>query len=526
MLRPLDWLVLGVYFALLVTTGIVLSRRKPKGADDYFLADRRMPAWAVAISLLATVQSAATFVGVPEQGYGGDLRYLSTNIGSVLAAIILFKLFIPAYYRLNVSTPYQLLATRFGPGAMQAASGTYMLGRILATGARQYMGALPFSLAVFGDARLEHIALVTAGFMLFGILYTFAGGVRSVIWTDVLQVTVYIGAALAIIAVLLSKIPADTGQIWSALVHPPSGESKLTVFKLGLTPGEPWWGFDPAEKFTLLTVVFGFMLINLGALGADQDLTQRTLTCDSPVRAGWSVVGGTLIGIPATVIFSVIGLLLYIFYNRPDLMGQSHAIVPVADSTEAFISFSLTQMPAGMAGLMIAGMLAAGPAGINSSLNSMASSFLNDVYRPVLKGRSERHYLLIGRLAVIGWGVILGCSAVLCALWRSQSGGQTLIDFALSVMTFAYAGLLGVFFTALLTRRGNSLSAIAALGAGFITVLIFQPFVWTWWMGLTPWTADNLAGLKIAYPWHLLIGTLVATGVCCLGRPSPKPADG
>jgi SSS family solute:Na+ symporter len=525
MLRPLDWLVLGVYFALLVTTGIVLSRRKPRGATDYFLADRRMPAWAVAISLLATVQSAATFVGVPEQGYGGDLRYLSTSIGAVIAAVILFKLFIPAYYRLGVATPYQLLSTRFTPGAMQAASGTYMMGRILASGARLYMGALPFSLAVFGDARLEHIAMVTAGFVVFGILYTFAGGVRSVIWTDVLQVTVYIGAALAIIAVLLAKIPADTGQIWNALAHPPTGESKLTVFRVGANPTLPGWGFDPAERFTLLTVVFGFMLINLGALGTDQDLTQRTLTCDSPRRAGWSVVGGTLIGIPATVIFSVIGLLLYIYYQRPDVMGEAHAVVPVADSTEAFISFSLTQMPAGMAGLMIAGMLAAGPAGLNASLNSMASSFLNDVYRPVLKGRSERHYLLVGRLAVVGWGVILGSSAVLCSVWRSQSGGQTLIDFALSVMTFAYAGLLGVFFTALLTRRGNGISAIAALGAGFITVLLFQPFIWMWWTGQTEWTAANLAPLKIAYPWHLLIGTLVATGVCCLGRPAPKSAD-
>lgn len=503
-----DWGVLGGYVALLVLAGAWLARRGAKGAEDYFLAARSMPAWAVAVSLLATAQSSATFVGVPEQGFGGDLRYLSTNIGTVIAGVVVAAFFLPVYYRLNVATPYQMLETRFGPGARLGASIAYLVGRVMASGARVYIGAVPFAVAVFGDASPTHLLVSIAAFMVFGSLFTLVGGVRSAIWTDVIQVGVYLGAAIALLVVLLMKIPAGPGEIWTALVHPPEGPSKLTVLRVGLDPSKPGWGFDPSDQFTLLTAVFGFSLLNMAAFGTDQDLTQRTLTCRGPARAGWSLVASTFaVTIPVLLLFSTLGLLLYIFYQRPDVMGPAY-VGGKGGSVESMIDFAMLHAPAGMAGLVIAGMLAAGPAGINASLNSMASSFVADVYRPLRPDRDETHYLTVGRLGTVGAGVLLALFAGVCVVWREQSGG-TFIDFALRVMTFAYAGLLGVFLVALFTRRGSGASAVAALVTGFAAVLVMQPWAWRLWAPLV-----GLGEMKLAYPWQLAIGTAAAALVC------------
>ena len=524
-LAPLDWGVLLGYGLLLVFTGVILTRRKPRTADEYFLADRNMPVWAVAVSLLATVQSAATFVGVPEQGFRGDLRYVSTSIGALLAALILVWFFLPVYYRMNLSTPYQLLATRFGPGASLGASWTYMVGRVFASGARVFIGAIPFAYAVFGNAEPPALLVSIAGFMVFSIFFTLVGGVRSVIWTDVLQVVVYLGAAVALLVTLLWSIPASASEIVGALDHPPEGPSKLTMFRLGLDAGAPLLGFNPADQFTIPAIVFGFTLVNLAAHATDQDLLQRLLTCRSSFRAGLSAMTGTLIGIPVVMLFGAIGLLLYIYYQRPDALGAAHAPAEAAGSSRLLVSFAMREMPAGMAGLVIAGLLAAGPAGTNASLNAMSSSFVNDTYRPRFAGRPGSHYLRVGRVAVVAWGLVLGAFAGVCVYWQ-QASGQTLIDFALSVMTFAYAGLMGVFLVALFSRRGSSTSAVAGLATGFLVVLALQPAIWrlivtghTAGIAADPFSLRGwLQGVTIAYPWQMVLGTAAAALVCAAGR--------
>lgn len=513
-----DWIVLGVYFLILIGTGVWFSRRKVTNTQEYFLANHSMPVWAVALSVLATAQSAATFVGVPQTSFSGDLTYLSSNLGGIFAAIILAVFFIPAYYRLNVTTPYKLLETRFGPGARVGASWAYLIGRVFASGARIFVGALPASLAIFGDTATGHMCIIIVGFVIFGVMYTFFGGVSSVIWTDVVQVTVYLGAALVAIAVLLHKIPADIPTIFSALVNPPEGPSKLNLIDVGLDVSKPKLGFDSGQEFTLLTVMTGFVLLTLASHGMDQDLVQRMLTCKSPAKGALSVVSGVLVGVPAVSIFLVLGLLLYIFYMRPDIMGSAApTYAPGSDS--AFQVFAYREMSGGLAGLFLAGLFAAGPAGINSGLNSMASTFVTDIYRQSKPGRDERHYLYVGRGAVVMAGVALGAFAMLCIALYSPKGG-TLIGFVLSVMNFAYAGLLGMFFTALFTRRGSVASVIAGMFAGALVVLAFQPLVWKWWTSLTPWLESNVGPVSVQYPWHLTIGALVSFAVCCLGKDS------
>lgn len=518
-LRTTDWLVLALYGALIIGAGVWSQvKQRSRNATDYFLAGRHMPVWAVAVSTIATVQSAATFVGVPQDSYANDLTYFSASIGALLAAVLLARFVIPSYYRLGVGTPYQLLESRFGPGAKLATSWAYLIGRVFASGSRVYVGAIPVAIAFFGDRPDITMMWVIAGIMVFSVLYTLWGGLDSVIWTDVVQVVVYVGAALAAVIVLWKHIPAPASDILNAWRQGmPDGSSKLTLVRTGLDSAKPL-GFDPGAPFTVLTALTGWTLLNLAAFGTDQDLVQRLLACRGAKQGGRSIIASTLLGIPVVMIFAAVGLLLWIVYARPDLMGRPTPEYAAGDSADVFLKFVMREMPAGAAGLVVAGVIAAGPAGVNASLNSMAGTLVSDFYRPVVApGRDEAHYVKAGRWAVVLWGLVLGGFAVVCIWWQRHSG-QSIIDFVLGVMAFAYAGLLGVFFTALFTRRGTTASAVAAMLVGFVAVFLLQPPVWKVWTAWSDWTATNLAAVRIASPWRLVIGAALATLVAAAPR--------
>lgn len=522
----LDWLILAGYFALLIALGAALSRRQ-SGTDDYFLAGRRMPAWAVALSVVATAISAATFIGGPYQAYAGDLTYLSATIGQFIAILIVAAFFIPTYYRLSVTTVYDLVGTRFGPAAKQACSWMFMLGRIFANGARLYIAALAGSQLLFSDTSPAHLAIGIAALTAVGVAYTLVGGIRAIIWIEVVQTIVLVGAALAAIAVLLHRIPLSTSDIIHTLATAQTKTgSKLDTLRLGLTPSGPDW----RQSYTLLTALLCWPIFNLAAYGTDHDLAQRMLTCRTAVKGAQSAIGAILIGLPITALFMAIGLLLHIFYDRPDLMGPASPGPRPGDAADVFIQFILTQMPTGLAGLMMAGMFAAALSSLSSALNAMSATLVNDVVRRHAPDHSERTYLRTGRAAMILWGAILGLFACLCIYWQrsNSSSGQTLIDFALGVMNFAYAGLAAVFCTAIFTRRGSSASAIASLAVGFIIVLAGQPAVWKWWTdtfdGWTFYTPNSATVHRMlpetppAFPWVLLVAFLAALITCCLGR--------
>ena len=513
-----DWAALGCYGLVLLLSGLWLGRKKQTGTEDYFLAGRAMPAWAVAVSILATSLSAATFIGAPEQAYRGDFTYLTMSIGAILGAVFVASVLLPAFYRYRVATVYEFLELRFGTKAKLASSWTFMIGRVFASGARIFIAALPASLILFGDLEPVHLWLAIAALTLTGVLYTLAGGVRSVIWSDVIQAVVFLGAAAGSCLLLLERIPLSLGEIVTALGS--AGEdmpSKLTVIDLGFDLTQPGLGFDPSASYTLLTALTGLTLLSIGAYGTDHDLVQRMLTCRSAKKGSWSLISAILMQIPVIALFLIIGSLLYVFYLRPDLMAAAAPGYRVDDSRQVFLSFILEEMPAGMPGLMMAGLFAAGLSSLNSALNAMASSFVNDWYRTVFPDRGERHYLRVGRCAVAGWGVVLGGFAMVCVYWQ-QAAQQSLIDFALSVMTFAYAGLVAVFLTAALTSRGNGRSVVMALAGGFGATALLQPPIWR------SWAPSAWQPLTLAFPWQLLIATAIATALCCLGKKEARRA--
>jgi SSS family transporter len=483
-LHPLDWAVLLGYLIVLIVTGVVFSRRRQHDTREYFLAGRKMPVWAVAASIIATAISAATFIGLPEQSYTGDTTFLSASIGQVIAAIIIATVFIPAFYRHNVSTVYQLLEYRFGEPTKLTASGMFMIGRVFADGARVYIASIAVAMIVFGEPPPgEQIAyarlfLGIVCLIILGVTYTLTGGIASVIWTNTVQALVFLIAILAVLILLWARTPLDLEGIRHSLSIPQGGgASKLTVINLGIRPGQPFWGFDFSQGYTLITAVLCFSLFNMAAFGTDHELAQRLLTCSTPYKAGWSLLTAIFIGVPFTCLFLAIGLMLYVYDQQTGMTPGVPASLTSPHVQSVFLRFIMHQMPSGLVGLTLAGLFAAALSSINSSLNAMSATFVTDFYRPWKRGRSELHYLAVGRAGVIFWGIIQMVFAVICVFWQRHSG-QTLIDFALSVMTFAYSGLLAVFLTAILTKRGNNISAIFAMIAGFIFVFILQPTTW------------------------------------------------
>lgn len=503
-----DWIVIAAYIALLGAMGWFFSRRKSENSRDYFLGGNTMPYWVVAISVLATSQSAATFLGGPDQGYRGDFTYLSTNVGTIIAAIFVARILIPKFYDNKVTTVYELLAVRFSPNTMRAAGGMYLIGRVFASGSRLFLAAIAVSMILFSNIDAQSIVIAAFLMMALGFLITFLGGINSVIWSDLIQFLIYTAAALGVLYVLWTSIPADTGQILEGLRNTPDGQNKLTLFDFSL---------DFSAPFAMISVITGLTLLGIGSFGLDQDMTQRVLTCKNAKDGGRALMISAVIAIPVVWIFISIGELLYVFYERPDLMGVEVSSAAGrefnGEKITVFMHYILRELPAGMRGLVTVGVVAAAVSTINSGLNSMSSVIVEDFYRPWRESKgatTDRQFVRAGQFFMGVVGIALFLMAVLCFYWQQYSD-TPLLDFALSVMVFSYSGLLGVYFTVIFTKRGSPRSVMLALVAGFLVTLLQQAYI-----------VDSL-GLPeswkgLAFSWKLCIGTAIAFLVCLAGN--------
>ncbi|WP_260596589.1 sodium:solute symporter [Sphingomonas endolithica] len=502
-----DWLVIAAYLLLLVAGGWIFTPRKTETARDYFLAGGNVPAWLAAISVLSATQSAATFLGGPDYGYHGDLTYLSGNIGGLIGAIFVAHVLIPRFYAIRATTAYELLTLRFSETATRWAGGMFLIGRVFAGGARVYLAAIALAMVITGGVDASGIMIAAAVLVIASVLFTFVGGLKSVLWNDLIQFVVYLGSAIAVLVFLRLSIPASNGEILQALAHTPEGVNKLRVFDFSI---------DFSRPFSMLAIVTGLALLYIANAGMDQDTTQRLLSCRDAKTGARSLYLSVLATVPVVGMFIVIGLLLYVFYDRSDLMGGTAAIAANefgGEKISIFMHYILTQLPGGLRGLVTIGICAAAVATTNSALNAMSSVLIQDFYRPWREKRgevAEYHYVKAGRtgMGVIGFAMFL--MAVVSYYWQRYSD-MGLLEFALQVMVFTYAGILGVYFTALFTNRGTTGSVIASLLIGFLVIVLLQPGI-ARAIGL-PGTLNELS-----FPFQLCIGTLVAFVVCALPR--------
>lgn len=500
----LDWLVVALYVAVLLAGGWYFARVKTDDMRDYFLAGRSVPAWLAAVSVLSATQSAATFLGAPDSSYRNDLTYLGIVLAPCLAALIVAHVLIPRFYAMRATTVYELLEHRFDARAKRWAGGMFLAGRVLAGGARVYLAAIAVAMVMFSNVDASSIILSAAAVMAASFLFTFHGGLKSVIWNDLIQFVIYAGSALAVLIFLRLSIPASNAELIAALAATPEGVDKLRLFDPSL---------DLSKPFTLLALFTGLLLLNIANAGLDQDTTQRLLASPDAKTGARGLILSAAASIPIIAMFCAIGLLLYIFYNRPDLMRQTNAAATnfAGEKVTVFVHFILTQVPPGLRGLVTIGVTAAAVATTNSALNAMSSVMIGDFYRPwksARGGAEDHHYVVAGR-----WGMgLVAClmfgTAVLSFYWQRYSD-MPLLEFALQVMVFAYAGLLGVYGVALFTRRGNTGSVIAGLLTGFTTVLMLQPFV--------------VGQIGLAFPYQLCIGTLAAALVTAIPRGQRRP---
>ncbi len=484
----LDWLIIGGYFVAVLAVGLWKSRGETN-SESFVVGNRQVPWLAVLASIVATEISAATFIGVPAVGFGENLNYLQFGIGSLVARFVVAYVFLGVFYALGVLTVYEYLGKRFGPGTRYSATGFFLIGRVLASAARLYIAT--FALAAVFDVPLwASLALFTVT----AIIYTYAGGIRAIIWTDTIQACVFISSGIAVIVFLQVEVG------WGELLATARDAGKLELFRLRPEGASLLdWINDPMLLYVAL--LSGF-LGTTAALGADQDLTQRMLTCKNVRLARRSVILSGFTGIPVAAVFLFIGIGLYgYFLNIPieDLpWGTSQ------DYRLVLPYFIQSVLPVGLKGLLVAGIFATAMSSIDSALGALSSSTVVDLYRPLVRQNApESHYLAMCRVFVIVFGIML---PLIAWLMREE---QDMLWLALKVTSIPAGSLLGVFLLGLLTQRGSDKWSVIAMVSSAIVSSIL---LWMTETGLSP----------LAWSWVILIGATSTIVVGAAGRALPE----
>lgn len=477
-----DWLIFASYFALLIFASIFLANKNMKSSREFFVASNAMPIYAVALSLLATAQSAATFLGAPEFSYRYDLTLIGYSITSLLAIYIVSKLLVPRFYAINALSVYELLKTRYDESASKSAGIMFLVGRVFASGARLYIAAIALSMIVFYEVSFYSVVLSVIILIIGALIFTYFGGVKSVIYSDIIQIVVYLGAGIAVLFYLYSSLGMDFSTIMSKLNE--AQKLKFVDFELS---------FSNEGKFNIFALLSGYMLLNIAAFGLDQDLTQRVLSCKNEKQASFSLYGATLLSIPVSMLFLSIGLLLHLYYQEHSISQKFEG-----QSVTIFMYYILNEMPSGLKGFVTIGAIAAALSSTNSVLGAMSSVAIEDIYKPFKLKKApntkELHFVKMAKIMVLLFALALSVMAILSYIVHSMSE-VPLISFALGVMAYAYSGLLGVFAAAIFTTRGNSKLVPYALLGGFLSVLSMQGYTF---------------GFDIGFAWQLVIGTLVS----------------
>ena len=465
-----DLAVLALYLGGVMAWGAWLGRGHA-GGSDYFLGARNLPWWAVMLSVVATETSTLTFLSIPGVAYLGTLAFLQLAIGYLAGRAVVAHLLLPAYYAGRLSTAYQLLGERFGEGARRCASGIFMATRLLADSVRLFATAIPLALITGWPYWLSILVIALAT-----LVYTYFGGIRAVVWVDALQMALYVAGGLVALWVLHGAV--DGG--WPAILSSADAAGKLQALD-----------FSPSlsVSYTFWAGLVGGAFLSMASHGADQLIVQRLLACRDLRQSRRALVGSGFAVIAQFALFLVVGIGLWAFYD-----GRAFE-----QTDEIFARFIVEELPAGVRGLLIAGVFAAAMSSLSSSVNALASASAYDFWGPLTGRRDERSMLAAGRAFTLAWTGLLVLGAVAFVGLSRESAA---VEVALAVASMVYGGLLGVFALGVLTRKVGQAGAVAGLLCGVGVVAC----VWGLWRDAVAWPWFTPLGLAAAVAAGLVVG--------------------
>jgi SSS family solute:Na+ symporter len=462
-LDKLDFSIIALYLAGITLFGLRF-RKKQRTLRDYFLADRNIPWWAIALSVVAAETSTLTIISIPGLAYDTNLTFLQVVMGYVVGRVIISFVLLPHYFRGDLYTAYELIERRFGKKLRSLTAGLFLATRAAAEGVRVYAVSIVVGIAL-GTGEIASIAIITA----LTLIYTFEGGLAAVIWTDVVQTVIYVGGTLVGLFTILDLVPGG----WPAIHDLAQSAGKLRV--LDFTPD--FW-----KPYTFWAGLIGGAFLTTASHGTDQLIVQRLLAARNQRQSVMALLSSGLAIFFQFALFLLVGVMLFAFYHVPSAnFGKADRIYP---------TFIVSQMPHGISGLLIAAILAAAMSNLSAALNSLSSSSMMDFYLQRHPDIDERRKIRLSRMATLLWALLLFGLAVL-----SLHKVGRVIEVGLEIASVAYGALLGVFLLGVLTRRASQSGAMLGMLCGFATEL------YLWLDTRVPWT------------WYVALGTVVTFGV-------------
>ena len=503
----LDLAIVAIYLAATVLFGAWFSKGQ-RDVKDYFVSGRTVPWWAIAGSIVATETSTVTFISVPGVAYTGNWTFLQLVMGYMLGRIAVTLIFIPAYFRGELITVYQLLGQRFGGAVKRLAAGIFLLTRSLADGVRLFATGLVLAallLAMPGTADLARqwapswsptLTVLIASVLVMGvttIVYTYLGGMSAVIWTDIIQLVIYLIGAVCALVILLDRIPGG----WSEAVSVAGAAGKFRVFD---------FTWDIARSYTFWSGVIGGAFLTTATHGTDQLMVQRYFCSSSASQARLALLSSGVLVFVQFALFLLIGTLLWAYYSGPGAAEVAEfTLNGRLQSDRIFPHFIVAHLPPGLVGLVVAAIFAAAMSTLSSSLNSSAATAMTDFYIPAFR-RSEAHYLLVSRWMTAGWGVVQMVVAVAAIQFSTRA-----VDEVLGIASFTNGIILGVFLLGTFTPGVGQRAAFVGILTGTIVMLAVKL------LQLTSWQ------------WYVLIGSLVTLAAGWVAsrimKPEPGPTD-
>jgi SSS family solute:Na+ symporter len=454
-LNRIDLLIIAVYLVGITLFGLRFRKRQ-RTLRDYFLADRDIPWWAIALSIVAAETSTLTIISIPGLAYDSNLTFLQLVVGYVIGSVVISFVLLPQYFRGELYTAYQLIERRFGSGLRTITAGLFLLTRAAAEGVRVYAVSIVVSIAL-GTGEVASIAIIT----LLTLIYTFEGGLAAVIWTDVVQTFIYVGGTLVGLVTILHLIPGG----WLAAHDTASSLHKFEMFDLSTLISRP---------YTLWAGIIGGAFLRTASHGTDQLIVQRLLAAKNQRQSVLALLSSAVAVFFQFALFLFVGVMLFAYYHVPSsTFGRADRIYP---------TFIVSRMPHGIAGLLIAAILAAAMSNLSAALNSLSSSSIMDLYVRFNPAISDGRRLRLARLATLVWALVLFALALL-ALHRVGR----VVEVGLQIASVAYGALLGVFLLGVLTKRANQPGAMIGMLFGFATELYLwqsSSVAFTWWVAI------------------------------------------